>query len=389
MQSSNEAGAVPHGKDRALIRTGAFAALVALAGPALAVPAFFIEAVPFWISGLPLLAGIWVRTRRVRIAAMAGWLAVPAVVSVIGLTGIGHAPELVWPGAAAAVLALAALAGVIGISLATFALTLVPWFPASPLVALADVLPGYGVGALCIVVLALAWVELLPGYRGQALVAVLAVLVAVNAVEWKPGRQPASRWAEVPEPVAATETGRRLAIREILPEGGAAILGEAVFREDDWSARAAWCRIASERDVTLFVGVTESLDGTNRGAVWRLDRETCAPGAAPDIAARAWLGIPGVTGTWFPMPGAYGGGAGSGFLVCLEGFLPWAWVRLSSEGRVRDVVVISNDGAFGSLPVHVLRRKAAGAMATLFKRGVAHAETGRTLLVRAQGVPEG
>ncbi|MYI68550.1 MAG: hypothetical protein F4103_07325 [Boseongicola sp. SB0673_bin_14] len=184
MSSSNEAGAVPHGKKRAMIHTGVFAALIALAGPALAVPAFFIEAVPFWISGLPLLAGIWVRTPRARVAAMAGWLAVPAAVSAIGLVGIGHAPVLVWPWAVAAVLALAAVASVIGISLATFALTLVPWFPASPLVALADVLPGYGVGALCIVVLALAWVELLPGYRGQALVAVLGVVVAVIAVDW-------------------------------------------------------------------------------------------------------------------------------------------------------------------------------------------------------------
>lgn len=389
MPSSNEAGAVPHGKERVMIRTGAFAALIALAGPALAVPAFFIESVPFWLAGLPLLAGIWVRTPRARIAAMAGWLAVPAAVSAIGLVGIGHAPELVWPGATVAVLVLAALAGVIGISLASVALTLVPWFPASPLVALADVLPGYGIGALCIVVLALAWIEHLPGYRGQALGCVLVVLVAVNAVELNSGAAPASRWAEVPEPAAATETGRRLAMRDVLPEGGAAILGEAVFREEDWSARAAWCRVASERDVTLFVGVTESMGGTDRGAVWRLDRETCAPGAAPDIAARAWLGIPGVSGGWLPMRGAHGGGTGSGFLVCLEGFLPWAWARLTSEGRERDVVVISNDGAFGVLPVHVLRRKAAGAMAALVKRGIAHAETGRTVLVRAQGAPAG
>ena len=389
-----------------MIHTGAFAALIALAGPALAAPAFFIESVPFWLAGLPLLAGIWLRAPRARAAAMAGWLAVPAAVSAIGLVGIGHAPELVWPCAAVAVLALAALAGVIGMSLATFALTLVPWFPASPLVALADALPGYGIGALCIVALALAWVELLPGYRGQALVAVLAALVAVNAVEWKPGRQPASQWAEVPEPAAATETGRRLAIREILPEGGAAILGEAVFRDDDAAARAAWCRIAVERDLTLFAGVTETLGGTDRGAVWRLDRETCAPGAVPAIAARAWLGIPGVTGGFLPMPGTDVGvdlvpgedgqwqrvpaydrtGTGSPeFLVCLEAFLPWAWARLASEGRARDVVVVSNDGAFGALPVHVLRRKAAGAMASLTKRGVAHAETGRTVLVRAEG----
>ncbi|MDE0698590.1 MAG: hypothetical protein OXH76_22450 [Boseongicola sp.] len=371
-----------------MIRTGAFAGMIALAGPALAVPAFFMESVPFWLAGLPLLAGIWVRTPRARVAAMAGWLAVPAAVSAIGLVGIGHAPEIVWSGAIAAVLALAALSGVTGLSLATFALTLVPWFPASPLVALADVLPGYGIVSLCIVALALAWIELLPAYRGQALVTVVAVLVAVNLVEWKPGRQLASPWAEVPEPAAATESGRRLAIRGVLPEGGAAILGEAVFREDNAAARDAWCRIAEEKGLTLFVGVTETWNTADRGAVWRLDRETCAPGAAPAVAARAWLGIPGVTGSWLPMPDAGSAAAGPEFLVCLEAFLPWAWARLASEGRARDVVVVSNDGAFGSLPVHVLRRKAAGAMAALTKRGIAHAETGRTVLVRAEGAIE-
>ncbi len=371
-----------------MIRTGAFAAGIAVAGPALAVPAFFVEAVPFWLAGLPLLAGIWVRTPLARATAMAGWLAVPAAVSAIGLAGIGHAPELVWPGAAVAVLALAVLAGLVGISLASFAVTLVPSFPASPLVVLADVLPGYGIAALGIVALTLAWIELLPRYRGHGLVAVIAVLAAVNAVEWEPGRTPASPWAEVPEPAAATDTGRRLAIRDILPEGGAAVLGEAVFRADDTAARDSWCRVAEERDLTLFAGVTETLGGTDRGAVWRLDRETCAPGAAPAVAARAWLGIPGVTGGWLPMPGSDAGGTGPGFLVCLEGFLPWSWARFAISGPTRrDVVVVSNDGAFGALPVHVLRRKAAGAMAALTKIGVAHAETGRTLLVRAEGTP--
>lgn len=371
-----------------MIRTGAFAAVIAAAGPALAVPAFFVEAVPFWLAGLPLLAGIWVRTPLARAAAMAGWLAVPSAVSAIGLAGIGFAPELAWSGAAAAVLALAVLAGAIGISLASFAVTLVPFFPASPLVVLADVLPGYGVAALGIVALALAGIELLPRYRAQALIAVVAALAAVSVVDWAPGPAPASPWAEVPEPATATETGRRLAIRDVLPAGGAAVLGEAVFRADDFAARDSWCRTAEERDVTLFVGVTETLGGTDRGAVWRLDRETCATGAAPAVAARAWLGIPGVTGGWLPMPGADVDGTGPEFLVCLEGFLPWSWARLARTGAARrDVIVVSNDGAFGALPVHVLRRKAAGAMAALLKRGVAHAETGRTLLVRAEGTP--
>lgn len=371
-----------------MTRTATFAMLLALAGPALAIPAFFQEEVPFWLAGLPLIAGIWAGTRLARAAAMFGWLAVPAAVSVIGLTGIGHAPELVWPGAAAVVLAVAILAAFTGLALATFGLTLVPFSPASPLVALADVLPGTGIGGLCLVAGALAWVELLPSFRGRFLLGVLAALAAVNSLEREGFRSPPSPWAELPEPPGLTERGRWIVIRDTLPKGSAAVLGEAVFRADDRSALDFWCRAAEARDLTLFVGVTETWDGTDRGAVWRLDRETCRVGGAPDAAARAWLGIPGITGDWLPMPFAGPGASGPHFLICLEGFLPWSWARLAASGAGRDVVVVSNDGAFGSLPVAVLRRKAAGAMAALLKRGIAHAETGRTLLVRAEGAPE-
>ena len=372
-----------------MIRTSTFAVSLALAGHALAVPAFFHAAVPFWLAGLPLLAGIWAGTRQARAAAMLGWLAVPAAVSAIGLTGIGHAPELVWPGAVAVVVAIAIVTASTGISLATFALALVPFFPASPLVPLADVLPGTGLGGLCLAAGALVWVELLPAFRGRFLLGVIAVLAAVNAFERDGFRSPPSAWAALPEPPGVTERGRWIAIRDFLPEGSAAVLGEAVFRADDLSALDFWCRAAEARDLTLFVGVTETRDGTDRGAVWRLDRDACRVGGAPGIAARAWLGIPGVTGDWLPMPGTEAGVAGPRFLICLEGFLPWSWARLAAAGAGRDVVVVSNDGAFGSVPVAVLRRKAAGAMAALLKRGIAHAETGRTVLVRAQGTPEG
>ena len=397
-----------------MIRTVPCALLVAVLGPALAAPAFFVEAVPLWVAGLPLLAGIWAGTRLAQAAAMFGWLALPAAVSAVGLTGIGHDPVLVWGVAALVVMALACLPALFGISLASFGMTLVPFFPASPFIPLADVLPGFGLAALAIVATGLACIELLPRHRGKALLALLAAVAAVNGAGQGPGRVPPSAWAEVPEPPGLTATGRRLAILDVLPDGGAAVLGEAVFRADDMAALAAWCRAAEARDLTLFVGVTETLDGslpgatgwfdeTDRGAVWQLDREGCAPGRAPTVVARAWLGIPGVTGDWVGMPGRHGdwmhelGEDGEWlrgpweddswtapeFLVCLEGFLPWAWLWLSPGGG--DVVVISNDGAFGALPVHVLRRKAAGAMASLLKRGIAHAETGRTVLVRGEG----
>ena len=368
-----------------MTRDRTVAAMIAVAGPAVALPAFFHEAVPFWVAGLPLLAGIWARTPLARAAAMAGWLLVPAAAVAIGLTGIGYALVLVWSGAVVAVLALAFLATVLGISTVTFAVTLVPFFPASPLVVLADALPGLGLAGLGIAALCLAAVEPLPRLRAPLLLALVGLLAAWNVQSPPPGP---STWTAIPEPIGVTESGRWRAVREVLPEGGTAVLGEAVFRDDDQAAIDFWCRVAEARGLTLFVGVTETRGPTDRGAVWRLDREACAPGGRPAVAARAWLGIPGVTGAWLPMPDAVSGTADPDFLVCLEGFLPWSWARLALTGASRNAVVVSNDGAFGTLPVHVMRRKAAGAMAALVGRGVAHAETGRTVLVRAQGERE-
>lgn len=358
------------------------AAMIAVMGPVLAVPAFFAEDVPFWLAGLPLLAGIWAGTPLARAAAMAGWAAVPAAVSAVRFAGIGHAPAIVWPGAAMAVLGLAVLAALAGISPVTVAVTLVPFFPASPLLALADALPGLGIPGLGAAALCLAAIEPVPRFR----VPLLLVLVGLLAA-WKMQEPPPvpSVWTELPSPPGVTDQGRRAAIRGLLPEGGSAILGEAVFRSEDLSARAAWCRAVEARDLTLFVGVTETRAGTDRGAVWRLDRDICAPGRAPAVAARSWLGIPGVTGGWLPMSADGTDGGGPDFLVCLEAFLPWSWARLAFAGGTGTVAVVSNDGAFGALPVPVLRRKAAGAMAALIGRDAVHAETGRTVLVRAQG----
>lgn len=362
------------------MRNRIVAGLIAAAVPALAVPALFHAAVPFWIAGLPLVAGIWAGTPLARAAAMAGWMAVPAATSAFGLAGIGQPGALVWTGAAIVVVACAVLAARLGIATVTIALTLVPVFPASPVVVLADTLPGLGLIGLGIAALCLFAVEHLPRGRTPLLLALVGLLGAWKIQSPPPGP---SAWTAIPEPPGASERGRWLAILELVPEGATAILGEAVFRDGDLAALGFWCRAAEARDLTLFIGVTETWRRADRGAVWRLDRETCAPGRAPAIAERAWLGIPGVTGGWRPMPRAGGDATGPDFLICLEGFLPWSWARLAAARASRDVVVVSNDGAFGSLPVHVMRRKAAGAMAALDDRAVAHAETGRTVLVRA------
>ncbi len=364
------------------------------ASAALAFAAFFLPSVPFALALLPLLVAAWSGLAALRAAAMAGFMLWPAIASATGLVGVGMDPGVAWAGAAGIVVALSLLAAGTGILPVTLALLALPVFPASPLLPLAALLPGAGFAGLIVTALALTVAETLRSRRIRTVLftGIAATLAVWNILPGAPGAGATSLWREIPEPVTITERARWIALRDSLPEGGTASLGENIFRAEDADARAFWCRAAKTRNLTLFIGVSEPYEGVRRSALRRLDPETCARTGDATIT-RAGFGIPGVTGTWTLMEGDGTSAAhdpGFDVLICLEAFLPWAWVSLLTEDP-RPVVVLSNDGAFGpvvaslpvlgSLPVSVLRRKAARAMAGLSGRQVHHAETGRTALL--------
>ena len=375
-----------------------------VAGSAITAGAFFLPGAPLGAALLPLGAAFWAGAAPARAAAMMAFAIWPIGLCAWGLVGTG-APPLIMAPAAFLVVALGLIAGVIGLLPVTLFLTLIPVFPASPALPLAAMLPGTGLIGPAGAALLLAAIEATRCARirrgGLALATGgLCVWAALHSGASPPGAPGSgAQWVERRVPPAFTERGGWIALRRALPDGATIVMGENLFDAEDAAARAFWCRAARVGNLTVLLGVAEPYGAARRGAVWRLDAETCAARPRADPALyRAGLGIPGLTGTWGPMrPAAHArailpGATASApdWLICLEAFLPWAWAGvLTGPARARiPVVVIANDSAFGPLPglgappVGVLRRKVARAMAGLAGRPVYFADTGATYLIR-------
>ena len=373
-----------------ILLAGLAALLVTRAG-------FFHPAAPLWFAGLPLLAGILRATPYARAGAMAAFMIWPAILCAAGLHNIGLPPLLIWPAAALAVAALAALAGYIGVVALALVLTLIPVFPAAPLLVLAELLPGFGLGAaaatgLGLLVAGLFCAEFLSRRRSTVVLLLVAGVIAWGQLRAQPAA-PETAWFSQAAPRTVTERAHWIALRDSLPVGAQAILGENLFAAQNDEAAAFWCDAARTRNLTLWIGVRGE---GRRGQVWRFDRDVCAqPTGGPARIHAARYGIPGVTGSSAGMNRTVGkrpdaGAALTGaneaqviWLICYEAFLPWAWLpALRNAPKGYPIVVLANDSAFTTGAVAILRHKLGYALARLTNRPVLEATTGKTFLVR-------
>lgn len=369
------------------------------------VPVIFYPDVPLWIPGASLIAAIVLGTRNARQGAAAGYLFGPVLVCAWGLIGIGWMAVPVMLGAGLLLILGGIMAGRVGITGFVIGLTLIPFFPASPLLLLGGSLPGAGLFGLVGVLALFALLEL-ARYCGHvpntaaSLMALIGIYTLVHLTNTDQSVQTGGvGWSAVAEPITATKWGRWILIRDALPQGATAVLGESVFDAEDRSAAAFWCRAARDKDLILFLGVSEPYRDTRRGAVWRFDPKVCNGFGSPRPIYRAVMGIPTVTGTWSRMEPAVSPPDTSDdpfdgrIMICLEAFLPWIWLPhlLDRSSHDAPFVVLSNDTAFHPLPVWHLRHKSARAMAGLIGAEVVHAETTRGFLLKdtstAEGVP--
>ncbi len=371
-----------------------WSAATALAWPvslAVTVAAMCVPHVPLSLALVPLLLAIWQGTPGARVLGIAVFIAPAAALCTSGLIGTGIASFPAISGALAFCAVVSAVPAVTGIVVTGVLLAAIPFFPASPVAAIAACVPGFGLTGLVAAGLALAAVEAM---RSKHMRTVLALPLAVAAPVTETLRSHSSDsggWKEMPEPATITERVRWIALRDSMPPGSEVILGENVFDARDSDALSFWCDVAVERHLVLYIGVADPASGYRRGTVWRLDSEACHVGRQPGwIEYEARIGIPLLTGTWSSMAPFRASESESAvdWLLCLEAFLPRTWAPLLTSSSDRPVVVLSNDAAFdavapgsGSAPVRTLRRKAAAAMASLSGRTVLHAETGQTFLV--------
>ena len=390
--------------------------------------AYFHDHVSLGWALVPLAASIIVGGRRPRAFGMMMYLFWPIALASMGFIGTGLPALVVGTGALLVMIASGALAAFMGITGCTLVFLLIPVFPASPLLPLTAMLGALPdpIFVMIMCVLGTAIIEMsgvLWSWWMRSLLLSLTVTAPVSAAilsdtpptpsqqDIAPRHHPPGAWTEHPMPLGITERGRWLLLRDQLPEGSTVILGENVFDRDHADALSFWCRTVSQRQLTLFVGVSVPWQTIQRSAVWKLTAETCRDDVSRNAVIdrhdaqvlSATFGIPGLTGTWGPMP-VTPRSHPSRFmrpetvLICLEAFLPWAWLNgplaFFWDGSPpppsdQPIIILSNDHAFGPYAdsVRTLRRKVAASLALYTAtpqspaRLVLHAETDRSLIL--------
>ena len=389
-----------HPNPRRIIRRGFIALFLVVAALALTFIGFFHPTLPLWLAGLPLIGAIVIGKPLARAIAMTAFLLWPIAASAYALVTLDYSALLVWPLAVLSLGVLATAAAGIGIFFLTLLLTLLVVFPASPVLLIADALPGTGLIGPLLLLIGLGFAETRRHlWQRSAAVFMLSAATLAWGQYYQRPEPPEVAWRVVSEPRMITERARWIALRDSLPPGSQAIFGENVFKTGNHAAVAFWCEAVRSRALTLWIGVMAE---NRRGQVWRFDPQTCPrPAGGAVIVHAARYGIPGLTGTWRAMDpvgpngdsedtNPNGPSRGSedtdntpAWLICYEAFLPWAWIPvLTAQNPARPIVILSNDRAFGTLPLPTLRHKVSRAMAALTGRTVLHAETGRHFLLK-------
>ena len=344
---------------------------------------FFVEQVPFTLAYIPLALAICHTDRSRTLWLVCGHFTWVAVISGWGLHQLGYNPALTIP-AVLVTLALSTLVMTwLGIGLSSALLSLVPFFPANPLLITGAVFPGFGIWGVAALLLVIIGVEAL--CRPLARTCVLAAVLIAG--QMLPALQPSSgppedtkRYVEIDisSHKAITRSGQWAQIAAVIEDGSTVILGENIFNHTDIGASAYWCRVATVKNATLYIGVMEK-DGV--GEVWGFEGRDCA---VPSVAYRAEVGIPKISGGWLPNHAeVQSTPSGQQWLACFEGFSLYRWVRAYTTGAT-SVVIVSNDRLTRPIPTAVLRRKVSRQFAELFGLDVAHADTGRSILIVRQ-----
>ncbi len=353
---------------------------------------FFLEMVPFFVAYIPFLFAIISDSLRTKFWSVAGYFTWPVVISVWGLIQLDHDPLYAIPLAAFIVVALSAVTAWGTVGLVGLFLGLVPFFPGSPLLITGSILPGWDIWAYFFIVPFLIFVELhrIPAAKTVYL-GLLTIFTATlhlsdfrvgvlsnNALSGGKVIYPTPQSVTISDIQAITRTGYWDAIASRVPERATVILGENIFKQEERSGWSYWCRVAKDKNATLFIGVQG--EGAV-GEVWKFTNTTCP---TPERIYQAQIGVPGVTGDWVPNIPDWRTWAQPSpdpqWLICFEAFSMFRWAGIGFSGASH-TVVISNDRWTEPLPVGVLRRKVGRQFEKLFGIKTVYAETGRNLII--------
>ncbi len=350
---------------------------------------FFVAGVSFAVATIPFFFAILTRSKLSRFALAASYFGAIAVISCWGLARMGYDPLWVIPAGVAATVMISLIFAYFGVGLACLALMLLPFFPGNPLLATGSILPGTGLFGLLALPLAIIGIERIPRpvLRGCALAGLIVIgplwgLLGIPASTPDRG-QPAFSLAtlDISDVLAVTDWGYHTRLAGRMMPGHSYITGENLVSSDNQAAIALWCRLVTENNLTVFLGVRNATKGAanGQGQMWRFDAQTCPQ---PTLEYAASIGIPGLTGGLWPGPAPTPATylPDTSFLACFEGFSLYRWMQIGFTGS-REVITFSNDHWTAPLKPGRLRRKIARQFEQLFGIKTAHAEAGKTMLV--------
>ena len=374
---------------------------------------FFFDSVPLALAYTPFLAALITPSRGLRAALVGGHFAIVFEIAATGLLHMGFSAWIVFPGFLLAVLTLSAGFAIFGVGLAAVILLFIPYFPGNPLLITGTLYPGFGVFGIVLLaassMAAARWRA--PWARVLAVFLTIALpSVAVHSAQndgflnipllrgWTQTASLTTRQSEgddrarLFESVALSRSSGTdiadtnltwhllLALRDI-PKGSLVITGENLLTAEDDIGQRILCRMARASELDLYVGVA-SADGP--GEIWRYSGQTCPEGTR---IYRAVIGIPGITGAFWPDTTDTGAPVNvptaldrTGFLACFEAFTLHRWIAMGLRG-LKTVVVVSNDHWTDPLPVALLRTKVSNQFAQLFGIEVFHAGRKQNILV--------
>lgn len=358
---------------------------------------FLLVEIPVWVAYVPFGVAAVLANRVIRAGVAAGHFAVIAGISAWGLLSLGYAVWSVVPIALAALFILVLLYMVLGVAMASAVLLLVAWFPGNPLLMAGALYPGSGLVGLWLLFLCALLLERLGSYRAKAAV-LLLICVAPATLLWAIHAN-IDRLADFRTVLAGEIDALDLPKRDIvsikvdgdrsidaawslqlkladLQGPGTVITGENIVTADDISMMDRLCRVASNRDLALLLGIAAK-DG--RAEIWQMNPGACD---AKVMRYRAVIGIPGLTGPMVVNPIAAVQETGlrgalldnMGALACFEAFSVHRWAAMGRAG-VDIVAVVSNDRWTVPIPVPELREKISRELARLFGLEVVHANT--------------
>lgn len=353
---------------------------------ALATVGLWVYELPLWINIIPVILVFFYPSYRFKALIGLGWMLPIAIPTFWGLWSIGHP---VW----AVIISLSGMFGFaligarIGYSVLSLILLFIPHWIASPVSMIADLVPAGGwsgvavVFGLWVALDIMAWLKVGMYRKAAFLLTAMAGLGIYNLTEPFSLGQSTLPYTiterDLANVAAITPRGEWAQISEtISPDATGIILGESATDNGATSLIPDWCRWSEQTGTAIYAGIRTDEGGSE---AWLIDPQSCSDGTP---VYRPMISIPGITGDWgvdtatlYPPTSAIL----ADWMICFEAFSIARWANIRAD-QPHPIVVLSNDSWTAPLPVRIMRRKVAEALADLLDRDIYFADRGVTLL---------